>query len=206
MDDRFHVGFLHFFANFPVDGETAAAVEDGAEEIKLPAHMTSFRSCHCVPAVPPLMQTSRSLPSSIRPLRGPGARGCPDINSIAEMVRMSVRSSSCRDYRPRWTRVASEGGRDRVQGPAFVPPLAHRPTEWVRCDARSRSAHRWCAAGALVQVSGIAPAMPELPALEQAAVARFGIGIGRANDYRRISHADSPPLLRRHPGRGGHAP
>ena len=34
LDDGFHVGFLHFFADFPVDDEAAAAVEDGAEEVK----------------------------------------------------------------------------------------------------------------------------------------------------------------------------
>ena len=34
LDDGFHVGFLHFFADFPVNDEAAEAVEDGAEEVK----------------------------------------------------------------------------------------------------------------------------------------------------------------------------
>ena len=34
LEDGFHVGFLHFLADFPVDDEAAAAVEDGAEEVK----------------------------------------------------------------------------------------------------------------------------------------------------------------------------
>ncbi len=34
LDDGFHVGFLHFLADFPVDDEAAAAIEDGAEEVK----------------------------------------------------------------------------------------------------------------------------------------------------------------------------
>ena len=34
LDDGFHVGFLHFFADFPVDDEAAAAIEDGAEEVE----------------------------------------------------------------------------------------------------------------------------------------------------------------------------
>ena len=34
LDDGFHVNFLHFFADFPVDDEAAAAIEDGAEEVK----------------------------------------------------------------------------------------------------------------------------------------------------------------------------
>jgi hypothetical protein len=72
----------------------------------------------------------------------------------------------------------------------FIPPSAHRPREWVRCDARARSAQRWCAAGALVKVSGIGSDPPGLRALEQAAVRRFGVGIGRANDDPRIPHPD----------------
>ena len=34
LDDGFHVAFLHFLADFPVDDEAAAAVEDGAEEVE----------------------------------------------------------------------------------------------------------------------------------------------------------------------------
>ncbi len=34
LDDGFHVGFLHFFADFPVDDEAAAAVEDGTKEVE----------------------------------------------------------------------------------------------------------------------------------------------------------------------------
>ncbi len=34
LDDGFHVGFLHFLADFPVDDEAAAAVEERAEEVK----------------------------------------------------------------------------------------------------------------------------------------------------------------------------
>ena len=34
LEDGFHVGFLHFLADFPVDDEAAVAVEDGAEEVK----------------------------------------------------------------------------------------------------------------------------------------------------------------------------
>ena len=34
LDDGFHVDFLHFFTDFPVDDETAVAIEDGAQEIK----------------------------------------------------------------------------------------------------------------------------------------------------------------------------
>ena len=34
LQDGFHVDFLHFLADFPVDDEAAAAVEDGAEEVK----------------------------------------------------------------------------------------------------------------------------------------------------------------------------
>ena len=30
LDDGFHVGFLHFFADFPVNDEAAAAVEDAS--------------------------------------------------------------------------------------------------------------------------------------------------------------------------------
>ena len=36
LDDGFHVGLLHFLADFPVDDETAAPIEDGAEEIERP--------------------------------------------------------------------------------------------------------------------------------------------------------------------------
>jgi hypothetical protein len=34
LDDGFHVNFLHFLADFPVDEEAAAAIEDGAKEVK----------------------------------------------------------------------------------------------------------------------------------------------------------------------------
>jgi hypothetical protein len=34
LQDGFHVDFLHFFANLPVDDEAAVAVEDRAQEIK----------------------------------------------------------------------------------------------------------------------------------------------------------------------------
>ena len=34
LDDGFHVDFLHFLADFPVDDEAAAAIEDGAEEVE----------------------------------------------------------------------------------------------------------------------------------------------------------------------------
>src|SRR5580692_11802773 len=34
LDDGFHVNFLYFLADFPVDDEAAAAIEDGAEEVK----------------------------------------------------------------------------------------------------------------------------------------------------------------------------
>ena len=34
LDDGFHVDFLHFLTNFRVNDEAAAAVEDGAEEVK----------------------------------------------------------------------------------------------------------------------------------------------------------------------------
>jgi hypothetical protein len=33
LDDGFDVGFLHFFADFVVDDEAAATIEDGAEEV-----------------------------------------------------------------------------------------------------------------------------------------------------------------------------
>jgi hypothetical protein len=48
---------------------------------------------------------------------------------------------------------------------------------------------RWCAAGALVQVSGIESDPPGMRTLEGAALRRFGVAIGRANDDPRISHA-----------------
>ena len=34
LDDGFHVGLLHFFADFPVHDVAAVAIEDGAEEVK----------------------------------------------------------------------------------------------------------------------------------------------------------------------------
>src|SRR4029079_11742958 len=34
LEDGLHVLFLHFLADFPVDDETAVAIEDGAEEVK----------------------------------------------------------------------------------------------------------------------------------------------------------------------------
>ncbi len=34
LQDGFHVDFLHFLADFPVDEETAVAVEDGTQEVK----------------------------------------------------------------------------------------------------------------------------------------------------------------------------
>lgn len=34
LQDGFHVDFLHFFADFPVDDESAEAIEDGAEEVE----------------------------------------------------------------------------------------------------------------------------------------------------------------------------
>ena len=34
LDDGFHVGFLHFLADFLVDDEAAVAIEDRAEEVK----------------------------------------------------------------------------------------------------------------------------------------------------------------------------
>ncbi len=34
LDDGFHVGFLHFLADFPVNDAAAVAVEEGAEEVK----------------------------------------------------------------------------------------------------------------------------------------------------------------------------
>jgi len=34
LDDGFHVFFLHFLADFPMDDQTAAAIEDGAEKVK----------------------------------------------------------------------------------------------------------------------------------------------------------------------------
>src|SRR5581483_11744798 len=36
LDDGFHVGFLHFRADFPMHDEAAAAIEDAAEEVKRP--------------------------------------------------------------------------------------------------------------------------------------------------------------------------
>ena len=63
------------------------------------------------------------------------------------------------------------------------------PTEWVRCDPCDILARRWCAAGALVFVSGIESDPPGRRVLDRVAVERFGVGIGRANDVPRISHA-----------------
>jgi hypothetical protein len=34
LQDRFHVDFLHFFANLPVDEEAAVAVENAAQEVE----------------------------------------------------------------------------------------------------------------------------------------------------------------------------
>src|SRR5260370_15167414 len=34
LDDGFHVRFLHFLADFPVDDETAATVEEGTQKVK----------------------------------------------------------------------------------------------------------------------------------------------------------------------------
>jgi len=34
LQDDFHVGFLHFLADFPMNDEAAATVQDGAEEVK----------------------------------------------------------------------------------------------------------------------------------------------------------------------------
>jgi hypothetical protein len=75
--------------------------------------------------------------------------------------------------------------------PARSPRAAsrgHKP-DWVRCGALDAPARRWCAAGALVKVSGISSNPPGLRALERAAIDRFGVGIGRANDDPRIPHA-----------------
>jgi hypothetical protein len=65
-----------------------------------------------------------------------------------------------------------------------------RPAEWVRCAALDGAAMRWCASGALVKVSGITSDPPGRLDLERAALARFGVGLGRANDDPRIAHAD----------------
>jgi hypothetical protein len=64
-----------------------------------------------------------------------------------------------------------------------------RPAEWVRCAALDGAAMRWCAAGALAQVSGIESDPPGLRVLGRAALTRFGVGLGRANDDPSISHA-----------------
>jgi hypothetical protein len=79
----------------------------------------------------------------------------------------------CRSAPARTLRAASRG---------------HKP-EWVRCGALDGHAMRWCAAGALVKVSGVDSGPPGLRALDRAAVDRFGVGIGRANDDPRVSHA-----------------
>ena len=34
LDDGFHVRFLHFLADFPVDDETAAAIKEGTQKVK----------------------------------------------------------------------------------------------------------------------------------------------------------------------------
>jgi hypothetical protein len=62
------------------------------------------------------------------------------------------------------------------------------PAEWVRCGPLDAQARRWCAAGALVKVSGIATDPPGLRTLEAVALPRFGVGIGRTNDDPRVSH------------------
>jgi hypothetical protein len=79
----------------------------------------------------------------------------------------------CRSAPARTLRTASRG---------------HKPA-WVRCGALDGHAMRWCAAGALVKATGIDSGPPGLRALDRAAVDRFGVGIGRANDDPRIAHA-----------------
>jgi hypothetical protein len=69
------------------------------------------------------------------------------------------------------------------------PASRRHPTEWVRCAALDAGAMRWCAAGALVRTSGIATAPPGMADLERAALARFGLGVGRLNDDPRTPHA-----------------
>jgi hypothetical protein len=69
------------------------------------------------------------------------------------------------------------------------PATRSHPAEWVRCAALDGAAVRWCAAGALVKVSGIESDPPGLREVERVALARFGVGLGRANDDPRISHA-----------------
>ena len=82
----------------------------------------------------------------------------------------------------RWTRSA----------PArrWKAPQAREPGAWEPCAATEPSASRWCAAGALCKVSGIRSGAPGFAFLEAASVRLFGIGIGRANDDRRLGHAD----------------
>ena len=58
------------------------------------------------------------------------------------------------------------------------------------CAATDPSARRWCAAGALCAVSGRRRRAPAFDFLEPASLRLFGMGIGRANDDRRLGHAD----------------
>src|SRR5262249_2010554 len=67
--------------------------------------------------------------------------------------------------------------------------------EWIPTEAPTASARRFCAAGALCKVSGVRSGAPGFAFLEAAAVRLFGIGVGRANDDRRLGHAD---VLRRY--------
>jgi hypothetical protein len=69
------------------------------------------------------------------------------------------------------------------------PAYRGQPAEWVRCGPLDGPARRWCAAGALVKVSRIATDPPGRQTLEAVALRCFGVGIGRANDDPRISHA-----------------
>jgi len=82
----------------------------------------------------------------------------------------------------RWTRSA----------PArrLKPAYRGQPADWVRCAPLDDRACRWCAAGALVTASGIVSDPPGLRALEHAAMDRFGVGIGRANDDPQVSHVE----------------
>ena len=69
-------------------------------------------------------------------------------------------------------------------------PRARGPAKWEPCAATDPSARRWCAAGALCAVSGRRRSAPGFAFLEAASLRLFGVGIGRANDDRRLGHAD----------------
>src|SRR5262249_21224355 len=70
------------------------------------------------------------------------------------------------------------------------PAYRGQPADWVRCAPLDDRARRWCASGALTRVTGIAVDPPGLRALEHASIARFGTGIGEANDNPKVTYTD----------------